>query len=49
MAQVGGVRVGYWSNGDQSYVIVADTSETQLAAIINQLTHNGEQAGGRHY
>jgi anti-sigma factor RsiW len=49
MAQVGGVRVGYWSNGDQSYVIVADTSETQLAAIINQLTHNGERASVRHY
>ena len=49
MAQVGGVRVGYWSNGDQSYVIVADTSETQLAAIISQLTHNSERASVRHY
>mgnify|MGYP007017177297 CR=1 FL=1 len=37
MAEVGGVRVGYWSNGEQSYVIVADTSETQLQAIVGQL------------
>ena len=49
MAQVGGVRVGYWSNREQSYAIVADTSETQLAAIIGQLTHDSDQTGGRHF
>jgi anti-sigma factor RsiW len=48
MAQIDGVRVGYWSNGEQSYVIVADTSETQLEAIVSQLTQN-QQAGSRHY
>ena len=47
MAQVGGVRVGYWSNGERSYVIVADTSETQLAAIVSQLNHTSEQSGGQ--
>ena len=47
MAQVGGVRVGYWSNGEQSYVIVADTSETQLAAIVSQLNHTSDQAAAR--
>ena len=49
MAQVGGVRVGYWSNGERSYVIVADTSETQLAAIVSQLVqttgHAASQTG----
>jgi anti-sigma factor RsiW len=48
IAQVGGVRVGYWSNGEQSYVIVADTSETQLTAIVNQLTHS-QLASGHHF
>jgi anti-sigma factor RsiW len=48
IAQVGGVRVGYWSNGGQSYVIVADTSETQLSAIVSQMTHS-QLASSHHY
>ncbi|WP_158044222.1 anti-sigma factor family protein [Skermanella pratensis] len=48
MAEVGGVRVGYWSNGEQSYVIVADTSETQLEAIVAQLTR-AQPYQDRHY
>ncbi|EWY36891.1 hypothetical protein N825_23025 [Skermanella stibiiresistens SB22] len=48
VAEVGGVRVGYWSNGEQSYVIVADTSETQLTAIVGQLTRDRSYQAG-HY
>lgn len=48
MAEVGGVRVGYWSNGEQSYVILADTTETQLEAIVGQLTRD-QAYRDRHY
>lgn len=34
VAEVGGMQVGWWSDGDQSYALVAEAAEPELVAIV---------------
>lgn len=45
VAEVGGMAVGWWSDGDQSYALVAETPEPELVAIVTGLGASTLQAG----
>ena len=44
-----GVTLGYWSDAELSYAVVAKTSDAQIAAIVSEITdpgRNGRTEGG---
>lgn len=45
VAEVGGMAVGWWSDGDQSYALVAEAPEPELVAIVAGLGAPAAQAG----